>query len=126
LTAPVAGRVVRDFGDHTDAGPANGVSYQAPPSARVVSPCGGKVVFSGPFRSYGLLLIIDCGGGYRFVLAGLDRLDTPVGRQVQAGEPVGVMPNWDPRTPGDRPTLYMELRRGSQTVDPAPWLKGKG
>ena len=126
LTAPVGGIVVRSFGQATDAGPAEGISYQAAPDARVVSPCAGKIVFAAPFRSYGLLLILDCGGGYHFVLAGLERLDVQVGRQVQAGEPVGVMPGWDPRTPADRPTLYLELRHEGRLVDPAPWLQAKG
>lgn len=125
LTAPVAGTVVRSFGQATDAGPAEGLWYQAPPAARVVSPCGGKIVFAAPFRSYGLLLIVDCGAGYHFVLAGLDRLDVPVGRQVQAGEPVGAMSGWDPHTPANRPALYLELRHDGRPVNPAPWLKAK-
>jgi septal ring factor EnvC (AmiA/AmiB activator) len=82
-------------------------------------------VFAAPFRSYGLLLIVDCGAGYDFVLAGLERLDVQVGRQVQAGEPVGAMAGWDPHTPGDRPALYLELRHDSRPVNPAPWLKAK-
>ena len=73
-----------------------------------------------------LLLIVDCGGGYHFVLAGLDRLDVSVGHAVQAGEPVGVMPGWDPRVPGNRPALYVELRRDGQPVNPAPWLMARG
>ena len=75
LTAPVAGTVFRSWGDPTDAGPATGISYHAAPAARVVSPCAGRVEFAAPFRSYGLLLILDCGGGYHAVLAGFDRLD---------------------------------------------------
>lgn len=126
LTMPVAGTVVRAYGAPSDAGPTTGVSYQAAPDARVVSPCTGKVDFAAPFRSYGLLLIVDCGGGYHFVLAGLDRLDTQVGRELQAGEPVGVMAGWDPRTPGDRPLLYVELRHEGQPVDPAPWFRARG
>lgn len=125
LTAPVAGTVIRAFGEPTEAGPAEGVSYRAPPAGRVVSPCGGKIVFAAPFRSYGLLLIVDCGAGYDFVLAGLDRLDVQVGKQVQAGEPVGAMAGWDPHTPGDRPALYLELRHDSRPVNPAPWLKAR-
>ena len=89
---PVAGTIVRSWGEPTEGGPATGVSYHAPPSARVVAPCGGRVVFAAPFRSYGLLLIVDCGAGYHVVLAGLDRLDARVGQQVAAGEPIGVMP----------------------------------
>jgi septal ring factor EnvC (AmiA/AmiB activator) len=124
LGAPVAGTVVRAFGDPGDAGPASGISYQSPPASRVVAPCGGRVVFAGPFRSYGVLLIVDCGGGFHFVLAGLERLDVQVGHPVQSGEPVGVMPSWDPRTPGARPSLYVELRRDGEPINPAPFLRG--
>jgi septal ring factor EnvC (AmiA/AmiB activator) len=122
LTAPMAGSVIRAFGDPTDAGPAAGLSYAGPPNARVVSPCRGKVVFAAPFRSFGLLLIVDCGGGYHVVLAGLDRLDSQVGQPVQAGEPVGVMAAWDPHVAGQRPSLYVELRHDGVPVNPAPWL----
>ena len=94
--------------------------------ARVVAPCGGRVVFAAPFRSYGLLLIVDCGGGYHAVLAGFDRLDVKVGQAVAAGEPVGVMPGWEPGAAGNRPALYVELRRDGQPVNPAPWLKASG
>jgi septal ring factor EnvC (AmiA/AmiB activator) len=89
----------------------------------VVAPCGGRVVFATSFRSYGLLLIVDCGGGYHAVLAGFDRLDVKVGQQVAAGEPVGVMPAWEPGASGSRPSLYVELRREGQPVNPAPWLR---
>jgi septal ring factor EnvC (AmiA/AmiB activator) len=122
----VAGTLVRGFGEATDTGPASGLSYQAPPAARVVSPCGGRVVFAGPFRSFGQLMIVDCGASDLFVLAGMDRLDARVGQTVQPGEPVGVMPNWDPRGPGTRPSLYVELRHAGQAVNPAPFLRAKG
>jgi len=122
LTAPVAGTVFRSWGDPTDAGPATGISYHAAPSARVVSPCTGRVSFAEQFRSYGLLLILDCGGGYHAVLAGFERLDVKAGQDLRAGEPVGVMPGWDPGA-GNRPSLYIELRHGEQPVNPAPWLK---
>jgi septal ring factor EnvC (AmiA/AmiB activator) len=126
LATPVAGTLLRGFGAATEAGPASGETYATPPGARVVSPCGGRVVFSGPFRSYGLLLIIDCGGGYHFVLSGLDRLDAAAGQRVEAGEPVGVMAQWDPRSPGERrPTLYVELRKDGEPVNPAPFLRAR-
>jgi septal ring factor EnvC (AmiA/AmiB activator) len=126
LTAPVAGTVVRGWGDATAGGPANGISYRAAPNARVVAVCGGRVAFSAPFRSYGLLLILDCGGGYHTVLAGFERLDVKVGQTVAAGEPVGVMPGWDPASTGERPTLYVELWREGKPVNPAPWLRASG
>jgi len=126
LTAPVAGTLVRDWGDKTDAGPATGLSYQAPPGARVVAPCGGRAVFAAPFRSFGLLIILDCGGGYHMVLSGLARLDIEAGSRVRPGEPVGVMPTWDPHTPGNRPSLYVQLRHAGRPIDPSAWLKARG
>ena len=122
---PVAGTLVRGFGDRTDGGPSTGLAYQAAPGARVVAPCGGRVVFAGPFRSFGQLVIIDCGGGFHFVLAGFARIDSAVGRKVEAGAPVGVMPDWDPGAPGRRPSLYVELRRAGQAVNPAPFLRAR-
>jgi murein hydrolase activator len=126
LTAPVAGTIVHAWGDPTEGGPATGISYRAPPAARVVSLCSGRVVFAAPFRSYGLLLIVDCGGGYHAVLAGFDRLDVRVGQPVAAGEPVGVMPGWEPGKQGNRPALYVELRHDGQPVNPGPWLRASG
>ncbi len=126
LTAPVAGSVIRSWGDPTDGGPALGISYRTPPAARVVSPCSGRVAFAAPFRSYGLLLIVDCGGGYHAVLAGFEKLDAKVGQAIVAGEPVGSMPSWEPGASGERPALYVELRRDGQAVNPAPWLRASG
>ncbi len=124
--SPVAGTVVRGWGDQTEAGPANGLSYRAPPLARVVAPCAGRVAFAGPFRSFGVLVILDCGGGTHIVLAGLERLDVQAGAAVRAGEPVGVMPGWDPAASGARPSLYVEVRRDGQPVNPAPFLRARG
>ncbi len=126
LQPPVIGVVVKGWGAQTDSGPATGVSYVAPPGARVIAPCGGRVVFADSFRSYGLLLILDCGGGYHVVLSGFDRLDVRLGQGVVAGEPVGVMPSWAPGSTDRRPALYVELRHGGQPVNPAPWLRPSG
>ena len=126
LAAPVAGKVIRAFGDPTDAGPATGLSYQAAPNARVTAPCAGRVAFADRFRTYGKLVIIDCGGGYHAVLSGLERLDAKVGQGIQAGEPVGAMPTWEPGGTARRPSLYIELRHDGQPVNPAPWLRAHG
>lgn len=120
---PVAGPVVRRWGETTDAGPARGMAFRAPPNGRVVSPCTGRVAFAGPFRSYGVLVILDCGGKYHFVLAGLERLDVEAGAAVRPGDSLGTMPDWDPAVSGRRPVLYVELRRDGDPVDPAPYLR---
>lgn len=121
---PVAGPLIRRWGDQTDAGPAHGLSFRSPPKGRVVSPCTGRVAFAGPFRSYGVLVIIDCGEGFHFVLAGLDRLDTEAGAAVREGEPLGMMADWNPTGSAARPALYVELRRAGQPIDPTPFLRG--
>jgi septal ring factor EnvC (AmiA/AmiB activator) len=119
----VIGIVVKSWGEPADGGPATGLSYHAPPGARVISPCGGRVVFGEPFRSYGLLLIVDCGGGYHVVLAGFEKLNVKLGQKLVAGEPVGVMPEWEPGSTARRPALYIELRHDGTPVNPAPWLR---
>jgi murein hydrolase activator len=123
LQPPVIGVVVKAWGEQTDGGPSTGVSYYAPPGARVISPCGGRVVFAESFRSYGLLVIVDCGGGYHVVLSGFDRLDVKLGQVLVAGEPIGVMPRWDPGSSARRPALYIELRHDGAPVNPTPWLR---
>jgi murein DD-endopeptidase MepM/ murein hydrolase activator NlpD len=124
-SAPVAGRVVRAFGAAGPEGPARGLTYAAPPGAQVVSPCAGRIVFAAPFRSYGPLLIVDCGGGYHFVLAGLERLDVSAGARVLAGEPVGRLGEADADGSG-RARLYLELRREGRPIDPRPFLAAAG
>lgn len=123
LQPPVIGVVVKGWGDPTDGGPATGVFYHAPPGAHVISPCGGRVVFADGFRSYGLLAIIDCGGGYHVVLSGFERLDVKPGQNLVAGEPVGTMPAWEPGSTARRPALYVELRHDGTPINPAPWLR---
>ncbi len=118
---PVAGPVVRAFGAPGEGGASRGITLAAQPGARVVSPCGGRVAFAGPFRSYGRVVIVECGADHA-VLAGLARLDTSTGDRVLAGEPLGSLPLVaGSGTPGA--TLYMEVRRGGEPTDPRPWLR---
>jgi len=124
--APVAGAIAQNFGDDTPAGPAEGVSYRAAPGARVAAPCAGPVLFADHFHGYGLLVILDCGGGDDFVLSGMARLDVAAGQQLAAGQPVGEMPPYDPKHPTRQPLLYVELRHGGVAVDPAVWLGAGG
>jgi septal ring factor EnvC (AmiA/AmiB activator) len=116
---PVAGPIVQRFGDDTAAGPAVGVSYRAPPGALVVAPCAGPVLFADRFQSYGNLVIVDCGGGYDFVLSGMTRLDVAAGQHLARGQPVGEMLGYDTKNPTRQPLLYVELRQDGTPVDPA-------
>ncbi len=124
--APVAGSMVQNFGAPTVAGPAAGVVYRAAPGARVAAPCAGAVMFANRFQSYGLLVILDCGGGYNAVLSGMARLDVAAGQTVLHGQPIGQMQGYDAKDPAAAPDLYVELRRNGVVVNPAAWLANGG
>lgn len=119
LVQPVAGRIQDLFGLPDSTGSTGkGIEIEARPDAAVVAPFDGQILFRGPFRSYGEILIIQHDGGYHSLLAGLARSDAAVGQWVLAGEPVGVMG----QSKDGNPKLYMELRRDGRPIDPAPWL----
>lgn len=119
ITLPVRGELRRHYGDNTLYGAtAKGITIETRVAARVVAPYDGKVVFAGPFRGYGQILIIEHSGGYHTLLSGLERVDTDVGQWLLAGEPVGVMA----KPSGGKPRLYFELRREGQPVNPLPWF----
>jgi septal ring factor EnvC (AmiA/AmiB activator) len=120
LLQPARGEIAANFGQKTDAfGVGKGLVIATRSGAQVVTPFDGQIVFEGPFRSYGQILIIEHRGGYHTVLAGLAHVDVVVGQWLKAGEPVGAMID----TAQGRPQLYVELRRSGQPFDPAPWFK---
>jgi len=119
LAMPARGKVMRSFGQPTGAGlSSKGLVLATRPEARVVAPYDGQVVFAGPFRGYGQLLIISQGEGYHILLSGLSRIDCTVGQWLLAGEPVGIMGPVD----GGDPQLYIELRHDGEPINPLPWL----
>lgn len=120
LTAPVQGRLTGRYGEADSTGSGRrGLDIRTRGGAQVLAPFDGQVVFQGPFRSYGAILIIEHSGGYHSLLAGLGRIDATVGQWLAEGEPVGQM---DPAVGTQEPTLYLELRRDGQPIDPSPWL----
>lgn len=128
LPLPAAGRIVRAFGETDDVGGKTlGISMETRPGGQVSSPTDGWVVYAGPFRSYGQLLIINAGDGYHVLLAGMDGIDVQLGQFVLAGEPVATMasPKLASADPADivstQPVLYIEFRKDGSSIDPAPW-----
>jgi septal ring factor EnvC (AmiA/AmiB activator) len=123
LAMPASGRLLRRFGEaEADGAPSKGLHLETRSEARITSPCDGWVVYAGPFRSYGQLLIINAGEGYHILLAGMRRIDVSPGQFLVAGEPAAVMSPADAGQ-GDakRPVLYVEFRKDGRSIDPDPW-----
>jgi septal ring factor EnvC (AmiA/AmiB activator) len=127
LPLPVNGSRIREFGGSDGAGGTQkGRSNAARPGAQNTSPCDGWVVYAGTFRSYGQLLILNAGGGYHVLLAGMDRISVDLGQFVLTGEPVAVMGDGSQAsatvvTEPKPSVLYVEFRKDGTPIDPSPW-----
>jgi murein DD-endopeptidase MepM/ murein hydrolase activator NlpD len=99
----------------------HGVGIRIMPGERIGAPESGTIVFAGPFRAYGLILIIDHGNGYHTLMAGFSRLDVKLGMAVQSGDSLGRLD--DASSTAGR--LYVEVRHLGVPVDPMPWLAAR-
>ncbi|MEO1703016.1 MAG: peptidoglycan DD-metalloendopeptidase family protein [Pseudomonadota bacterium] len=128
LPLPVAGRTITAFGTNDGLGnTAQGDTIETLPNTIVTAPADGTILYAGPFRAYGNLLILDAGEKYHIVMAGMDRIDVREGQFVVAGEPVGIMGSVRlasvsaAAATGDKPTLYVELRKDGRPIDTGQW-----
>jgi septal ring factor EnvC (AmiA/AmiB activator) len=131
LPLPVNGTRIRNFGGPDgNGGQEKGLSIAARAGAQVTTPCDGWVVYAGPFRSYGQLLILNAGGGYHVLIAGMDRISVNIGQFVLTGEPVATMGSQSQvasilAAPSSQPILYIEFRKDGTPIDPGPWWAAK-
>jgi len=127
LPLPLSGIKIREFGMPDGlGGTEKGLSLASRSGAQVTAPCDGWVVYAGPFRSYGQLLILNAGGGYHVLLAGMERISVDLGQFVLTGEPVAMMGGGPQSaaavaTGSSQPILYIEFRKDGVPVDPSPW-----
>jgi septal ring factor EnvC (AmiA/AmiB activator) len=127
LALPVNGTKIREFGGSDGVGGVEkGISLASRPGAQVTTPCDGWVVYAGPFRSYGQLLILNAGGGYHVLIAGMERISVGIGQFVLTGEPVATMGSTSQiasvlAANATRPVLYIEFRKDGTPIDPGPW-----
>ncbi|MER9772486.1 murein hydrolase activator EnvC [Mesorhizobium sp. M0220] len=128
IALPVTGRIKRRFGANDGNGTVMlGDMVATQSGAIVTAPADGNVLYAGPFRSYGQLLILNAGDGYHVVLAGMSRISVASGQSVLAGEPVGAMgearvaSTSASKNGNATPELYVEFRKDGKPVDPAPW-----
>ena len=131
LALPVNGTKMREFGGSDGAGGVEkGISLATRPGAQVTTPCDGWVVYAGPFRSYGQLLILNAGGGYHVLIAGMGRISVNIGQFVLTGEPVATMGTTSQvasilATNVSQPVLYIEFRKDGTPIDSGPWWAAK-
>jgi len=114
MIQPVSGRLLKSFGRGE-----KGQTYVGRSGGQVIAPYAGRVEFSGPFKNYDNVIIINVGDGYFVLLTGLNDLYVDAGDTIQRGEPVGKLPN------KNNAELYIELRRNGSPVNPKPWLAAK-
>lgn len=131
LPMPVNGPRIRNFGGSDGVGgQEKGISIATRPGAQVTTPCDGWVVYAGPFRSYGQLLILNAGGGYHVLIAGMERISVNIGQFVLTGEPVATMGSTSQvasilAAAPSQPVLYVEFRKDGTPIDSGPWWAAK-
>ncbi|MES0048855.1 murein hydrolase activator EnvC [Mesorhizobium sp. M0053] len=128
VSLPVTGKIKLRFGaDDGNGAVMLGDMVATQSGAIVTAPADGNVLYAGPFRSYGQLLILNAGDGYHVVLAGMSRISVASGQSVLAGEPVGAMgearvaSTSASKNGNATPELYVEFRKDGKPVDPTPW-----
>lgn len=124
LPWPVEGKVIGFFGrtrveDLDTWTIQNGIKIAAPAGSAVHPVGSGKVLFAGPFRSYGNVVVVDHDGGFFAVYGQLDRVRSRKGERVSAQSELASLS----APSGGRAVLYFEVREGQSAVDPLPLLK---
>lgn len=135
LPLPVLGTLLRAPMEADAAGVRRpGVALATRPRAIVTAPWPATLRYLGPLLDYGNVIVLEPGAGYLLVLAGLDKVYGELGEVVAAGAPLGLMGGGDPDVAdflasaqegggvGGSETLYMELRKGADPVDPTEWF----
>ena len=135
LAWPVLGRVILKAGEVDAKGVKRpGISVATRALALVTSPWAATVRYQGPLLDYGNVMILEPGGGYLMILAGMKTVYGDVGDVIAAGSPLGLMGETavagaDILSRGANDTgadasetLYVEIRQGAEPVDPLEWF----
>ncbi|WP_457096613.1 murein hydrolase activator EnvC family protein [Lysobacter sp. P5_B9] len=118
---PLSGSLLAGFGGTMpDGRGSQGLLIAANAGAPIKAVADGTVVYAEWMTGYGLLLIIDHGGGYMSLYAHNDALLKDVGATVKRGDAVATVGSSGGH---GRPALYFELRRNGQPVNPSTWLR---
>ena len=113
LRAPISGPIVRKYGNGE-----KGITLGGRSKAQVISPYAGRVEFSGAFKNYDNVVILNVGDGYFILLTGLGETYVETNENIKTGEPIGLLP-FKAKGTAD---LYIEFRKNGKTINPKPWL----
>ena len=114
---PVAGAIITGFGELSDTGVrSRGLTLLSAGAAPLVAPAAGRVAYAAPFRGYGSIVILDHGGGWTSLVAGLGDVAVRVGEHIAQGAPIGRTAK------GPTARITVELRRRDRTIDMTPLL----
>jgi len=102
---------------HREGTDGPGIEILAQSGSVVRAVYAGKVAFADRYGAYGRIVILDHGDHYYTVSGDLDEIDVKIGQDVGAGDRVGTVGD-----DGQGAMLYFEVRHGSQTIAPGPWL----
>ena len=119
LVWPVKGKITRGFGNIRDGIGYEGILVAGRSGRSVKAVHHGRVVFSDWLRGYGLLTIVDHGGGYMSLYGHNETLLTDVGEWVSAGDQVATIGSSGGST---KPGLYFAIRYKGKASDPVKWL----
>ncbi len=139
LPIPVMGTVRRGYDEADAAGVRRpGWVIATAPASLVVTPWPATIRYRGPLLDYGNVMIVEPARGYLLIFAGMSQLFGEVGDVLGAGDPVGLMGGTEAPAQefgaqfvadamrggdaGQPETLYLELRKGNETLDPADWF----
>ncbi|HET6726212.1 MAG TPA: peptidoglycan DD-metalloendopeptidase family protein, partial [Gammaproteobacteria bacterium] len=122
LSWPVAGRHLASYGSLRADGRLHwqGVLIGGKAGEPVHAIAHGRVVYAGWLPHFGLLMIVDHGGGYFSIYAHNQSLYREVGDWVNAGDVIAALGDSGGQP---KPALYFEIRHGKDAVNPARWCK---
>lgn len=121
LPWPIKGALLAKYGQLRAGGPLKwqGLVIAAERGAQVRAPYYGRVVYADWLPGLGLLIVLDHGGGYMSLYGHNEQVYRRVGDRVAPGDVLAAVGE---AAGLGRPGLYLEIRKGKQTVDPQEWL----
>ncbi len=117
---PVRGSIEHRFGESLQGELRwKGLVIGAPEGSEVKAIADGRVLMADWLQGYGLVVVIAHGKGDMSLYGYNQSTLVNVGTQVKTGQPIALVGNSGGR---GAPSLYFEIRRQGQAVNPLPWL----